>query len=217
MIIDFVHDLVCPWSRIGLANLRAALADRPTENTTIVFRPYQLMPDLPPEGMDYLDYLNSVAVTSDTDLETVVHRIKSAGDRAGVSFNLQKVVRMPNSLPAHVLVAAAGDAARPRVIDAIHQAYWEDGRDIGDQAVLLAIAAECGLDVRSMQGALEHPEFGKMVGKLAGQMRHDGVETVPFIVFGETLSLAGAHQPAQLRDAMNKAAAMAAASGRSDA
>ena len=217
MIIDFVHDLVCPWCRIGLANLRAALADPPGEPATINFRPYQLMPDMPPEGMDYLDYLNSVAVNSDTDIEAVVQRIKSAGDTAGVTFNLQKVVRMPNSLPAHVLVAAAGDAARPRVIDAIHKGYWEDGRDIGDQSTLLEIATECGLDVRSMQGALDHPEFGKMVGKLAGQMRRDGVETVPFMVIDETLSLAGAYQPAQLRDAMNKTAEKAAIRKRSDA
>lgn len=213
MIIDFVHDLVCPWSRIGLANLRAALADRPGVAVTINFRPYQLMPDVPEEGMDYLTYLNSVAVTTETEVEVVANRIKAAGEAAGLTFNLQKVAFMPNSLPAHVLVAAAGDSARPRVIDTIHQAYWEDGRDIGDRSTLLAIAAECGLDTRSMQAALEHPEFSKMVGNIAAQMRRDGVETVPFIVIDETLSLAGARQPAQLIDAINKAAELSEARG----
>jgi predicted DsbA family dithiol-disulfide isomerase len=217
MIIDFVHDIVCPWSRIGLANLRAALAQKPDEPVTIHFRPFQLMPDLPAEGMDYLTYISSVAVTSDTDIETVAARIRAAGTVAGLTFNLQKVQRMPNSLPAHVLAAAAGDEARPKVIDALHKAYWEDGRDIGDQRVLLAIAGECGLDQRSMQGALEHPEFGKMVGNLALQMRRDGVETVPFFVINESLAVSGAYEPAQLRDAMNRAAANAATRGSANA
>jgi predicted DsbA family dithiol-disulfide isomerase len=171
------------------------------------------MPDLPDEGMDYLTYISSVAVTSDTDIETVAARIRAAGDPAGLTFNLQKVQRMPNSLPAHVLAAAAGDQARPAVIDALHKAYWEDGRDIGDKRVLVTIAGECGLDTRRMQAALDHPEFGKAVGNLAQQMRRDGVESVPFIVINDLLSLAGAYGPAQLRDAMDKASGMAPARG----
>lgn len=213
MIIDFVHDLVCPWCRIGLANLRTALADRPNEEVTIRYRPFQLMPDMPAEGMDYLSYLNSVAVTSDTDVETEATRIKTAGAKAGLTFNLQKVARMPNSLPAHLLAAAAGEQARPIVIDALHKAYWEDGRDIGDRSVLVAIAGECGLDPQGIRAALEHPEFGKAVANVAHQMRKDGVESVPFFVINDTLSLSGAYQPAQLRDAMNKASDMVATQG----
>jgi predicted DsbA family dithiol-disulfide isomerase len=216
MLIDFVHDIVCPWSRIGLANLRAALAMKPDEAVTISYRPFQLMPDMPPEGMDYLTYLSSVAVTSETDVETVANRIKAAGAQAGVTFNLQKVSRMPNSLSAHVLAAAAGEAARPRVIDALHKAYWEDGRDIGDHRTLLAIAAECALDTHSMQAALDRPTFSKQVGELALQMRRDGVESVPFVVINERLSLAGAYQPAQLRDAMDKASNAPTTPGRSN-
>jgi predicted DsbA family dithiol-disulfide isomerase len=209
MIVDFVHDLVCPWCRIGLANLRAAAAQRPSDPLTIRFRPYQLTPEMPERGVDYQRYLTHLAGNGG-DPATVNDRVIKAGEAAGVTFNFDRIKTSPNSLKAHALVAAAPEADRERLIDSLHRAYFEDGRDIGDRATLLEIAAETGIDARAMGAALSYPDFVKMVEEQAGQARKDGVQGVPFFVFNDIDALSGAYPPAQLVQAMTKAAELAA-------
>jgi predicted DsbA family dithiol-disulfide isomerase len=208
MIVDFVHDLVCPWCRIGLANLRAAAALRPEDPVTIRFRPYQLNPGMPEQGVEYTKYLSHLA--SGGDITTVTDRVVKAGEAAGVTFNFDRIQKAPNSLLAHVMVAATPEADRGKMIDALHKAYFDDGRDIGDRDTLLAIAAENGFDATAMRAALSYPEFRKMVGDLSDQVRQDGVQGVPFFVFNDAVALSGAYPPAQLVQAMAKAAEIAA-------
>ena len=213
MTIDFVHDLVCPWCRIGLANLRSAIAAHPEQSVEIRFRPYQLNPGVPAAGVPYPVYLNSIAIAAKSDGVTIESRLHEAGAKAGVTFNFDKITTMPNSLLAHTLTAAAGEADRAKVIDAIHKAYWEDGRDIGDLETLVAIASECGLDANAMRAAIGFPDLQNRVRELATQIHQDGVNTVPFYVINDTLSMAGAYQPTQIVAAMDKAAEMSATEG----
>jgi len=208
MIVDFVHDLVCPWCRIGLANLRAAAALRPDDPLTIRFRPYQLNPGMPEQGVDYRTYLKQI--TGGGDPAQVNEKVEKAGQAAGVTFHFDRISKAPNSLMAHAMVAAAPEADRERLIDALHRAYFEDGRDIGDRETLLAIAGETAVDAKAMAAALSYPDFRKMVGDLADQVRKDGVQAVPFFVFNDAVALAGAYPPAQLVQAMAKAAEVAA-------
>jgi predicted DsbA family dithiol-disulfide isomerase len=208
MIVDFVHDLVCPWCRIGLANLRAAAALRSDDPPTIRFRPYQLNPGMPEKGVDYRTYLKQIS--GGADPAQVNERVTKAGEAAGVTFQFDRIQRAPNSLMAHALVAAAPDADRGTLIDALHRAYFDEGRDIGDRDTLLAIAGETGIDAKAMGAALSYPEFRKMVGDLADQIRKDGVQGVPFFVFNDLVALSGAYPPAQLVQAMTKAAELAA-------
>ena len=211
MIIDFVHDLVCPWSRIGYANLRTAIAEHPEYDVEIRFRPYQLNADVPMAGVPYAVYLLSIANATNTDGAAIEARINAAAEKAGITFNFDKVKTMPNSLLAHTLTAAAGEADRAKVIEALHKAYWEDGRDIGDADTLVEIAGECGLDPVAMRVAIDFPDLRNRVKELAARMHTDGVNQVPFYVFNDTLSMAGAYQPIQIGAAMAKATELVAA------
>lgn len=208
MIVDYVHDLVCPWCRIGLANLRAAAALRPEDPVTIRFRPYQLNPGMPEKGVEYQKYLSHLVGGGDP--AQLNERVIKAGEAAGVTFNFDRIQTAPNSLLAHVVVAAMPETERGAMIDAIHTAYFDEGRDIGDRDTLLAIAAEQGHDARALGAALSYPDFRKMVGDLSEQIRKDGVEGVPFFVFNDAVALSGAYPPAQLVQAMAKAAEIAA-------
>ena len=52
--IDLVSDVVCPWCYLGKARLELAIAEVQDEvSVDINWRPYQLNPDYPPEGVDH--------------------------------------------------------------------------------------------------------------------------------------------------------------------
>ena len=56
--IDFVSDVSCPWCVIGLKSLEQALQRLDGKITTqIHFQPFELNPDMSPEGQGNDEYL----------------------------------------------------------------------------------------------------------------------------------------------------------------
>src|SRR6476659_6873964 len=125
MIVDLVHDIVCPWCRIGKANLDKAISERQGEAVEIRLRPFQLNPQIPAEGTPFLAYMQKL--TGSDDPSPIWERVNQAGARAGLTFNWNRVEKMPNTLLAHALIYAAPEADRYRLLDALHTAYFEDG------------------------------------------------------------------------------------------
>ena len=56
--LAFVSDVACPWCAIGLASIDKALATMEGEvDTTIRVEPFELNPDMGPEGAEVVPYL----------------------------------------------------------------------------------------------------------------------------------------------------------------
>ena len=56
--IDFVSDIACPWCAVGLASLEQAIARfRDEISVSLHFQPFELNPDMPPEGEDIVEHL----------------------------------------------------------------------------------------------------------------------------------------------------------------
>ncbi|MDX1734363.1 MAG: DsbA family protein, partial [Halioglobus sp.] len=56
--VDIVSDVVCPWCIIGYKQLESALAAMPGQfNVTITWHPFELNPQMPPEGQDLREHL----------------------------------------------------------------------------------------------------------------------------------------------------------------
>lgn len=208
MIVDFVHDVICPWCRIGHANLMATAAQFPDDSLTVRLRPYQLDPNTPESGDDFRAHMAKIAGSD--DLAPLFDRVIEAGKPAGLTFHFDKIKTRPNTLLAHMALLAAPEDDRLRLLAALHKAYFEDGRDIGQRETLLAIAEEEKLDSRAIGAALSYPQWREMVSKQAEQISTDGVRSVPFFVLNDKLSLAGAYPPAQLAQAWTKAQEVAA-------
>lgn len=208
MIVDFVHDVVCPWCRIGYANLKTAAKSFPDDPLTVRLRPFLLNPNTPDSGIDFKMYMSRIAGSD--DLTPVFDRVVKAGGLAGLTFHFDRIQTYPNSMRAHEAIFAAPEADRERLLEALHTAYFENGRDIGDREVLLAIVGEIGLDPKAIGAALSYPQFGEMVAGQAKQIATDGVSSVPFFVFNDSLSLAGAYPAPQLVQAWTKAQELAA-------
>lgn len=207
LTVDVVQDTVCPWCRIGKANLDAAL--RAWDGPPVVLRwhPFELDPTIPPEGMDFRTKMAAKMGRPASELGPVFDRVRQAGAGTGLSFDFDRIGRAPNTLRSHALIAGVPAAVRDAVIDAIHAAYFEEGRDIGDPETLVAVAAGAGVPEDEARAILADPDALAAVREEAAGLSQSGISGVPFFVFGGTHALSGAQPPAALLAAMRQAAA----------
>lgn len=202
--IDVYFDLICPWCLIGKRNLSAALeqfrASHPDIRPRVVWRGLPLLPATPLAGEPYQEFyvrrLGSPAAVSARRAQ-----VREAGNRAGLDFAFEDITVMPNTLAAHALIELVGghgdDAQTERLIEALFQAYFVDARDIGDAAVLLEIADECGMRI-SLQQLVSASATAKSANGAVN------VSGVPYYVFNDRFALSGAQAPATLHEAMQR-------------
>ena len=206
MHIDVYHDTVCPWCRIGLHNLAKALEGWQGPAVTVRLRPFLLDPDSPPEGYDLREHL--AAKYGAVDLEPMFERVTQAGARIGVKFDFAKVTRMPDTRLSHVLIEAAGDALALPVAEALHKAYFEEGRDISADKVLLEAAVKGGMDKPAARAAITACDATGFIRSDARAATRKGVRAVPHFVIGRQV-LTGAQPVEVLRAALQEAAGTA--------
>lgn len=184
--LDIISDPICPWCYIGKTLLDRALESRPDHPFTVEWHPYQLNPDMPPEGMDRRTYLESKFGGKEAAFEAykpVVERAKEAG----LEIEFDKIARTPNTLDAHRLIHWAGIEGRQTpVVSALFRAYFQDGRDIGAHDVLGDIADSAGLDAAVILKLLQSEADRDDIRARDAQSRKMGVTAVPtFIVAGQ--------------------------------
>ncbi len=212
--IDIVSDVVCPWCYIGKRHLEAAVSQwqkqHPDAPVTIRWHPFQLNPDLPPQGTDRKGYLEAKFGGAQRASE-IYARVRAAGRSAGLELNFDGIVRQPNTLAAHALIAYAqsvNDGEHGNAIaERLFKAYFVDGEFIGDIDVLVQIAGECGLDVKTTREVLSEAATLKQIAAQDASVRQQGISGVPFFVFNQKISLSGAQPPDVMLDAMTKSIA----------
>jgi predicted DsbA family dithiol-disulfide isomerase len=205
MRVDIYHDTVCPWCRIGKAHFKQALAEWDGEPVEVHYKTFFLNPDVPEEGHDFAAYMSEKG-GGQVPLEQWFARPREMGAQAGLEFNFERITRAPNSIKSHQLIALATEAGRETVIDALYDAYFREGRDIGDQEVLLEIAESCGMERKQTQAALEAGEKRAQILAEYDQARNLGVTGVPFFVFNQTSGFSGAQPPEVFSEVFQKVA-----------
>jgi predicted DsbA family dithiol-disulfide isomerase len=195
MIVDVFQDMVCPWCRIGKKNLFDGLEEwRQThdEPVEIRYRAFLLDPSMPPEGRPFMEVMMN-KMGSRERVQQIVNRVTEAGRAVGVPFDFGKVKKMPNTWASHALIKMAPKEMADEMVEAVFRAYFEEGRDIGNMAVLLELAREHGLDDRTVKESLEREEMNGAIKedlRLAEQL---GIRAVPFFILDGKLALSGAH------------------------
>ena len=150
--IDIVSDAICPWCYIGKRQLERALALLAPEGLhfSVHWNPFQLNPDMPKGGRDRVAY-RAVKFGSAERARELDERVASAAAGVGLSFRQDLILRTPNTLDAHRLIWLAGkEGVQDAVMEAVFAAYFTQGHDIGDSAVLADCAAEAGMDRASV-------------------------------------------------------------------
>jgi len=209
LTIDVVSDVVCPWCYIGRRRLGAALAlygeREPDVRPVVSWHPFQLNPDLPPEGMDRRAYLEAKFGGAARAGE-IYERVRAVGKSVGIDFAFERIERQPNTLDAHRLISwaqAQGDAED--VVERLFRAYFLEGRYVGDREVLAAIAGEAGLSAEAARAMLATGERREAIAAIDRRVRELGVTGVPFFIFDGKVAVSGAQEPPVLADAMMQA------------
>ena len=193
--LDIFSDPVCPWCYVGKANLDRALATHPDHPFQIQWHPFQLNPDMPPEGVAKRAYLEE-KFGGKARVDAVHDRLREVAKAAGVDMNPDKPQRMPNTLDAHRLIHWAGIEGRQfPVVTALMRAYWVEGRDIGDPETLADIAAENGMDRDATLRLLQSDADADDIQARDRDARHKGVTAVPTFLIAQQYVVSGAQPP----------------------
>ena len=195
MHIDIVSDVICPWCFIGKRRLEKALSLRPELAVAITWRPFQLNPDMPAEGMERKAYI-AAKFGGGAQADRVYANVADVGAGIGIPFAFDRIQRTPNTRDAHRLIrwAAAHGRADP-VVEGLFRAYFIDGRDIGDHATLADIAGAAGLDAAEARRWLGGPADIEPVLAEDRSARRLGINAVPCFIFDRNYAVSGAQEP----------------------
>ena len=184
--LDILSDPICPWCLIGKAQLERALEARPDHPFVIEWHPFQLNPDMPPEGADRRAYLEEKFGGKERAVQ-IYARIAEHAEAAGIEINFEGIKRTPNTLDAHRLIHWAGiEGAQSRVVSALMRGYFQEGRDIGDRDTLADIADSAGLDAAVIRKLLDSDADIQEIRDRDTAARERGISAVPtFIVAGK--------------------------------
>ena len=212
MLIEIVSDVVCPWCYVGKRQIESALAGHARANPGAVppriqWKPFELNPTLPEEGMSRNDYVTQKFGAARS--KDVYARVTAVGVEHGIAFAFDRIVRQPNTLAAHSLIALAGeDGADPtlqdRVVEALFRAYFIDGADLTSHETLAAIAADAGLDRARAEACLADSATRRAVRADEDRSRQMGVQGVPFFILDRRLAVSGAQGAEALLEAIRQ-------------
>ena len=205
--IDIFIDPVCPWCFVGKANLDRALSEAPANPFVIAWHPFQLNPGMPREGVAKRPWLEE-KLGGKARVDAVHERLREVARAAGVTLDPDRPQRIPNTLDAHRLIHWAGIEGRQEaVVSALFRAYWDQGRDIGDAAVLAAIAGECGMDGAAVARLLASDADADDLGARDRDARDKGVTAVPTFLIARQYVVSGAQPPELWADVIRDLAA----------
>ena len=208
--ITVYSDVICPWCYVGKRRLEAALASPGMPiGVEFTWRPFELNPDMPAEGIERRAYRASKfgeARSAQLDVQ-----MASTGRELGIDFAFDRMQRTPNTRLAHRLIWEADRQGRQdAVVERLFHGYFEEGLDIGRLDVLEKVAAEAGLEADGVARALMGSESLEAVTQLEQQGYGLGIQGVPFFILLAKYGVSGAQPPEFWREALPKIAAEAA-------
>jgi predicted DsbA family dithiol-disulfide isomerase len=214
MRIDFVSDVVCPWCVIGLKELETALGRLgDLVAPEIHFQPFELNPAMPHDGENMDQHIAHKYGRSAEETATIRGRIKDRAAHVGFAIKTGPESRIYNSFDAHRLLHWAGletDPARnlqAELKHALFQAYFTEGRNIADHAVLLAKAESVGLDPVEARAVLESGRYAEEVRAAEQEWQGAGINSVPAIVIDKAYLISGGQPAAVFEESLRQIAA----------
>lgn len=193
--LDIMSDPICPWCYIGKTHLDTALAETPDHPFVIEWHPFQLNPDMPPEGMDRRAYLETKFGGKDGAVRAYAPVVEHA-EAAGLKINFEGMQRTPNTLDAHRLIHWAGiEQRQSAAVDALFKAYFVDARDIGDAEVIADVADSVGMDAAVVLRLLATDSDRDDIRARDAHSRQMGISSVPTFIVAQKHAVPGAQQP----------------------
>jgi predicted DsbA family dithiol-disulfide isomerase len=191
--IDVISDVVCPWCYIGKRRLENALAawqDRYDFNIT--YHPFELNPALPASGVEQRAFLIN-KFGGEARYEQLMQQVVAVAREEGLEFRFDIQKTLPNTRIAHaLLLQAQAYGVQAKLKEALLKAYFTDGLNLADHAVLSSIAQQTGLPENVIQETLNSTESQNEVHKAELELQKLGISGVPFYIINNRFALSGA-------------------------
>ena len=206
LTIEIYSDVVCPWCYVGKRRLERALGQlNDRMKAQITWRPFQLNPTMPKEGMDRTTYLTAKFGSLDAFGQMKEHLIV-AGVEEHIPFAFEKVMRTPNTFMAHRLIwYAEQQGCQDAAVESLFQGYFTEGADIGSLIVLGQLADRAGLDAAAVESILHSEEGTTEVKAEEAAGRQLGIRGVPYFVLNGSILISGAQPPDIFLSALQQA------------
>ena len=208
---------MCPWCIIGYQQLQTGLAQLDGEiEAEIRWQPFELNPDMPPDGEDWRTHVARKYGRSPEESGANRERLAAAGDRAGYDFRWKGRGDEPptmiwNTFLAHRLLKWAliehGAEAQNRFKLGLFDAHFQQRRNVGEAAVLLDVAAECGLDRAAAEAALADEALAVIVRQEERLAYDQNITGVPAMVVNGKYLIPGAQEPQVYANALRRVVA----------
>jgi len=207
--IDFVSDISCPWCVIGLRSLDMALQRLHGQvQTELHFQPFELNPDMPPEGQEINQHLSQKYGSTPEQLEQTRAAIRQRGADLGFEFGIGKRDRIYNTFDAHRLLHWADLEGAPgsqkALKMALFTAYFTQGLSPASHDVLLATVAQVGLDVQRAREVLDGDVFAAEVREREAFYTGHGIRSVPAVILNERHLISGGQPPEVFEQALRQ-------------
>lgn len=207
--IDFVSDVVCPWCAVGLKSLEQALAKLGDDVAVeLHFQPFELNPQMAPEGEDILEHIAHKYGSSPAQIEQNREAIRERGAALGFTFNMDKRNRIVNTFDAHRLLHwAALEGSQPELKQALLTAYFTDGRDVSSRDVLVDVATSVGLDATEARRVLDEDRYAQDVRAQEQFYQSQGIRAVPSVIINDRYLVQGGQPPEVFEQTLRQVAA----------
>ncbi|WP_299572841.1 DsbA family oxidoreductase [uncultured Shewanella sp.] len=193
--LDIVSDVVCPWCIVGYQSLQQAIRELDiADKVDIEWQPFELNPNMPPEGEELRAHVARKYGSSREDSDQARANITARGAELGFEFNFGDNMHIVNTFDAHILLDYAKQFDKQTQLKLrLFSAYFTEHKDISDRAVLAEELAAVGLQVDEAMALLDNAEVQTRINMEKGQWTAAGISSVPTVVFNRTSALNGAH------------------------
>jgi predicted DsbA family dithiol-disulfide isomerase len=189
--IDFVSDIACPWCAVGLSSLQLALARvGDAVDAHVVLHPFELNPDMGPEGEAIADYIGRKYGRTPAQIAESQAMIRERGASVGFTFGDRK--RVYNTFDAHRLLHWAGMEGEQLPLKmALLRAYHGEGKDTANHEILVEAAESVGLDAAEARRVLTSGEYAAEVRAQEQEYQGMGIHSVPATIFNGRYLVSG--------------------------
>jgi predicted DsbA family dithiol-disulfide isomerase len=205
--VEIWSDIMCPFCYIGKRKFETALSQfEGRDDIEITWKSYQLSPNMVTDSSKNINqYLAEHKGISLQEAARMNAYVTDMAAKEGLTYNFDKTV-VANSFQAHQFAHFAKQYGKQdEAEEKLFLAYFTEGKNMDDDAVLIQLAAEFGLDTEALKAALENETYADEVLADIKEAEQIGVRGVPFFAFDRKFAVSGAQDSKVFLQTLEKA------------
>ncbi|EAQ96621.2 putative dithiol-disulfide isomerase involved in polyketide biosynthesis [Congregibacter litoralis KT71] len=204
---------MCPWCVIGYKQFEKALAALPGRfDVAVHWRPFELNPNMPPEGQDLREHITQKYGSTAEQSQQARSRLSSIGESLGFHFDYFDGMRVVNTFQAHQLLHWAESHDKQTELKmALFKAFFSERQDVSDADVLISAAVAVGLPETDARDVISSGRYADAVREDQRWWLDREIHAVPAFIFNDKYSVLGAQEAETFVRVLTKLEAKAAA------